>query len=121
MNGRQLVGRAGETVTVPRGARHIAFNDRDAPLVCIVDYKPGLDHYTIMQCFAGLTIDGAIDNKGLVNIPKIMYLLKRARAQSLPRPAFAPEALFRFGMNIFYAIGLMAGWNALYQKYTGLQ
>lgn len=119
MNGMESLGKAGDTVVVPRGTRHIAFNNKKEPLVCIVKYKPGLDHYTTMQCFAGLTLDGDFDKRGLVNIPKIMYMLKKANAQSLPRPAFAPDFLFRMGMNVFYALGSVLGWESLYKKYTG--
>lgn len=118
VDGKDRYGKAGETVVAPRGVRHIAFNDKDVPLVCTVEYKPGLDHYTTMQCFAGLTLDGKIDRRGLVSIPRIMYLLKRGNILSLPRPAFAPEWAFRLGMDFFYAIGLMLGWEALYKRYT---
>jgi quercetin dioxygenase-like cupin family protein len=118
INGREQIGRAGDTVIVPQGVRHIAFNNKSEPLVCIVDYKPGLDHYKSMQCFAGLTLDSQINSQGMVNIPKIMYLLKRMKARSLPRPAFAPEWLFRLGMDLFFIIGAMAGWESLYRKYT---
>ena len=118
MNGRSQIGRAGQTLVIPRGAKHIAFNDRDEPLVCIVEYRPGLDHYRTMQCFAGLTIDRDIDRKGLVNVPKIMYMLKKADASSITRPAFAAEWLFRLGLNVFYVMGSMLGWEALYKKYT---
>lgn len=118
VRGQERIGKVGDTLTVPRGERHIAFNDRDVPLVCIVDYKPGLDHYTTMQCFAGLTLDGLIDRRGLVNIPRIMYLLKKGNVLSLPRPAFASDLAFRFGMDFFYIIGGVMGWEALYEKYT---
>ena len=119
INHREQFGTSGQTVTVPRGVRHIAYNYRPEKLVCIVDYKPGLDHYTTMQCFAGLTLDNEIDRRGLVNIPKIMYLLKKANAKSLPRPAFAPHAVFRLGMSFFYVLGSIMGWQVLYEKYTG--
>jgi quercetin dioxygenase-like cupin family protein len=118
VGGRERFGKKGETVVVPRGTRHIAFNDRDEPLVCMVEYKPGLDHYTTMQCFAGLTLDGQIDRRGLVHIPRIMFLLKRADVLSLPRPSFLPEWTFRMGMNVFYVVGSMLGWEKLYKKYT---
>jgi len=118
VNGHENFGTSGETLTVPRGSRHIAFNDKDEPLVCIVEYKPGLDHYTTMQCFAGLIMDGFIDNRGMVSIPRILYLLKRFDALSLPRPAFAPEWAFRFGMDVFYRIGTVLGWESLYKRYT---
>lgn len=118
VGGRERFGRSGDTVVVPRGTRHIAFNDKDEPLVCIVEYKPGLDHYTTMQLFAGLTLDGLIDRRGLVDIPRIMYLLRKGNVLSLPRPAFVPDFVFRLGMNLFYVIGSMLGWESLYKRYT---
>lgn len=118
INGEEKVAKVGETLIAPRGVKHIAYNDKEETLVCIVEYKPGLDHYTTMQCFAGLTMDGFIDRRGLVSIPKIMYLLRRFEALSLPRPAFAPEWMFRLGMEIFYRVGTMLGWESLYKKYT---
>ncbi len=119
IGGREQIGKTGDTVCVPRGVRHIAFNDHPEMLICIVEYKPGLDHYKTMQCFAGLTLDNDLDKRGLINIPKIMYLLRRINARSLPRPAFLPEWMFRWGMNVFYGIGAILGWERLYRKYTG--
>lgn len=118
VNGQEQYAKVGDTLIAPRGVKHIAFNDKDEPLVCIVEYRPGLDHYTTMQCFAGLTMDGYIDNRGLVSIPRILYLLKRFEALSLPRPAFAPEWMFRLGMETFFVIGTMLGWESLYKRYT---
>jgi len=118
VKGATAFGKVGETLTIPRGTRHIAFNDRDEPLVCIVDYRPGLDHYKTMQCFAGLTIDCDYDRRGLINVPKIMYMLGRCNAQSLTRPAFAPDWMFRLGLNFFYRMGSFLRWEALYKKYT---
>jgi hypothetical protein len=71
-----------------------------------------------MQCFAGLTLDGLIDRRGMVNIPKVLYLLRKGNILSLPRPAFAPELAFRVGMNLAYMVGSMLGWESLYKKYT---
>jgi quercetin dioxygenase-like cupin family protein len=119
IDGRECIGRPGDTVVVRRGTRHIAFNDRTESLVCIVDYKPGLDHYKTMQCFAGLTIDCDYDKRGLVNVPKVMYMLRKTNALSLTRPAFAPQWLFRFGMIIFFTTGSILKWESMYQKYTG--
>lgn len=118
INGLECAGKVGDIVFVPRGMKHIARNDKAEKLVCIVEYKPGLDHYKTMQCFAGLTLDRDIDNKGLVNIPKIMYLLKKTKSRSLARPAFIPELIFRVAMNIFFVFGTMAGWEKLHRKYT---
>lgn len=118
VKGLERYGKAGETLTIARGTRHIAFNDAAEPLICLVEYKPGLDHYKTMQCFAGLTLDCDYDRKGLVNIGKIMFMLRKANALSLTRPAFAPDWVFRLGMNVFFSIGTMMKWETLYEKYT---
>lgn len=119
VKGVEQRGKAGETLTIPRGTPHIAFNDSEEPLVCIVEYKPGLDHYKTMQCFAGLTLDCDYDKRGLVNFAKVLFMLKKVNALSLTRPAFAPDWLFRLGMNIFFRIGSRLGWETIYTKYTG--
>ena len=119
VHGESRYRKAGDVLTIPRGTPHIAFNKKEEPLVCIVEYKPGLDHFRTMQCFAGLTIDCDYNKKGLVNVAKIGYMLRRENARSLTRPAFAPELFFRLGMNMFFWIGTVLGWESLYKKYTG--
>jgi quercetin dioxygenase-like cupin family protein len=118
VKGIQQRGRTGEILVIPRGTPHIARNDRREPLVCLVEYKPGLDHYKTMQCFAGLTLDCDYDRRGLVNVAKIMFMMKKANALSLTRPAFAPDWFFRLGMDVFYAVGSVLKWEAPYRRYT---
>jgi hypothetical protein len=118
VKGIEQYGKIADVLTIPRGTRHIAFNDKDEPLVCIVEYRPGLDHYKTMQCFAGLTLDCDYDRRGLVNIAKIMFMLRSCNALSLTRPAFAPNWVFRLGMNTFYTMGSILNWKSLYKKYT---
>ena len=121
VRGMTHLGKVGDTLTIQRGTPHIAFNDREIPLVCIVEYRPGLDHYKTMQCFAGLTLDCLYDKRGLVDIPRIMFLLRRANAMSLTRPAFAPDWLFRMGMHTFFVLGSVLNWETLFRKYTEQQ
>jgi quercetin dioxygenase-like cupin family protein len=119
VDGREQVGVAGQTVTVPRGARQIAYNNKPEVLHCVLEYRPGLDSYKVFQCFGGLTLDGDLDGRGLVNAPKMMYFLKVMNARALARPSYVPTPLFRLLMNIFLVAGSMAGWQRLYRKYTG--
>jgi quercetin dioxygenase-like cupin family protein len=118
INGREQTGKVGQTLLVPRGSRHIAFNDKADTLVCTVDYKPGLDQYRVMQFFAGFTLDRFMDHRGLVDVPKMLYCMKKANAKALVRPAFVPEPFFRLGMNMFFVLGSLAGWEAVYEKYV---
>ncbi|RPJ27373.1 MAG: cupin domain-containing protein [Chloroflexi bacterium] len=115
---REQIGRAGETVTVPRGVRHIAYNNTPDSLVCIVEYKPGMDISRSFQCFSGLTCDGDVYGRYGINIPKMMYFMKRMDMQAVARPANLPGPIFSALMSIFYVYGSLAGWEKLYRKYT---
>lgn len=117
--GREVTARAGESVTVPRGSRHIAFNDTGEALECTVEYRPGLDHLEMAQCFAGLTIDEDHDEKGAVNIPKMGFFLKHMRCRAMTRPTNIPAPVFGLALNAFYLIGLIRGWKKDFVRYTG--
>jgi len=112
------IGRVGQTVTVPRGTRHIAYNNSSQTLVCVVEYKPGLDISRSFQCFSGLTCDRDVHGRYGINIPKMMYFMKRMNTKALARPSNVPAPLFSLLMNTFYVVGTLAGWEKLYQKYT---
>ena len=84
----------------------------------MVEYKPGLDHDTFMQCFIGLTNDGFIDKKGGINIPKMGYFLTRMKAKCMTRPREIPAPMFNIALKVFYLRGLLSGWSKLYKKYT---
>lgn len=115
---REQIGKAGETVTVPSGTRHIAYNHSPETLVCVVEYKPGLDISRSFQCFGGLTCDGDVHGRYGINIPKMMYFMKRMNVQAVARPAYVPAPVFGVLMNVFYLYGSLAGWEKLYEKYT---
>jgi quercetin dioxygenase-like cupin family protein len=118
INRQEQIGRAGETVIVPRGTRHIAYNHVSETLVCVVEYKPGLDISRSFQCFGGLTCDGDVYGRYGINIPKMMYFMKRMNMQAVARPASLPAPIFNVLMNVFYGYGSLAGWEKLYRKYT---
>jgi quercetin dioxygenase-like cupin family protein len=115
---RQQIGRAGQTVVVPRGIRHIAYNNTPETLVCVVEYKPGLDISKSFQCFGGLTADLDVRGRYGINIPKMMYFMKRMSTRAYARPANIPAPLFDVLMNTFYWMGTVAGWEKLYKRYT---
>ena len=71
-----------------------------------------------MQCFAGLTLDCDYNRRGLVNPAKILFMLRRVKALSITRPAFAPDWLFRLGMSTFFVVGSILKWETFYQRYT---
>ena len=118
INRHEQIGTRGQTVTVPRGVRHIAYNNSPEVLSCIVEYKPGLDIFKSFQCFGGLTRDCDIDRRYGINIPKMMYFMRKMNTKALARPTNVPGPIFSLLMNIFYMAGSLAGWERLYKKYT---
>lgn len=118
INRQQQIGTVGQTVTVPCGVRHIAYNNTPETLICVVEYRPGLGISKYFQCFGGLTCDGEVRGRYGINIPKMMYFMRRMNAQALARPPSIPEPVFSLLMNTFYLVGTFAGWEKLYKKYT---
>jgi len=115
---QEQIGIVGQTVTVPRGTRHIAYNNTAEALICIVEYKPGLDISRTFQCFSGLTCDRDVSGRYGINLPKMMYFMKRMNTKALARPSSVPGPVFELLMNTFYVLGTLAGWDRLYKKYT---
>ena len=119
IDGKEHIAEANRTITVPKGARHIAYNNKPETLTCIVEYRPGLDHYQLFQCFAGLTPDREMDAKGGVNIPKMMYFVKKMNTRAVACPTRVPKPLLGLLLNMFYLIGTLAGWKKQFRQYTG--
>ena len=118
ISGKEYLVKAGESITVPKGAKHIAYNNKTEVLDCIIEYKPGLDHDKFMQCFMGLTNDKLLDKMGGVNIPRMGFFLVKMKAKSIARPTAIPSILFSIALKVFYLRGTLSGWNKLYSKYV---
>jgi len=120
IDGKEHIAKKGEMLIVPKGAKHIAYNNTEEVLDCLVEYRPGLDHDKFMQCFTGLIQDGDIDKKGGIHIPKMGYFLIKMKAQCLARPTEIPAPAFNIALRVFYVRGLLSGWGSLFKKYTGI-
>lgn len=119
IEGKEVIARAGTSVTVPKGKRHVAFNNNGEILKCIIEYRPGLDHLKMFQCFAGLTLDKDYDERGKINIPKMGFFLKHMKCQAIARPTSIPAPIFGLALNIFYLMGIINGWKQEFVRYTG--
>lgn len=119
IQGREHILGAGQTITMPRGTRQIAYNNKPEVLRCVLEYRPGLDSYAVFQCFGGLTLDRDMDRRGLINFAKMMYFMEKMGAKAIARPAFVPTVVFRLFMKLFYLVGAALGWERMYRRYTG--
>jgi quercetin dioxygenase-like cupin family protein len=118
INGVAHIAGAGETITVPKGKRHIASNNKDEVMDAVVSYVPALDHERFTQCFCGIMADGYIDKKGGINIPMMGYCLRKMKCKAMARPTNIPAPAFNMALNVFYLMGMFKGWGKLYKKYT---
>ncbi len=118
IEGVEHIVSAGETLTVPKGARHIASNNKEEELVAIVSYVPALDYEQFSKCFCGLTKDGYLDKNGGVNVPMMGFFLKKMKIKALTLPTSIPRPVSKITFMSFYLMGLTKGWNTLYKKYT---
>ena len=121
LEGKEYIGKVGDTITVPPGKRHIASNNKPETLCCVVEYKPGLDTYTFFQCFAGLTIDKDVDRHGKINIAKMLYFARKMNTQSMARPTSIPAPVLSLVASLAFVTGSLLGWVKLYARYTGKQ
>ena len=118
IDGKEYIASAGQSITVPIAASHIAYNNKKESLEATVDYTPGLDYENFMKCFIGLMADGYIDKAGGVNIPMMGYMIKRMKLEALTRPTNIPAAAFGMSLYVFYMMGVVSGWGKLYDKYS---
>jgi len=118
IEGKEEIAKAGETITVPKGKAHIAYNNKSEVLDCVVEYKPRLDFATLFQCIGGLTLDNDYDEKGALHFTKMGYFTARMKAKCLIVPTSIPLPMVRLGLLVFLLIGTIRGWNKLFLKYT---
>ena len=121
LEGKEYIGKPGDTIIVPPGKRHIAYNNKPETLSCVVEYTPGLDTYTFFQCFAGLTIDQDVDKQGKINIAKMLYFARKMNTRSMARPTSIPAPILNLVANLAFVMGSLLGWVKLYARYTGKQ
>ena len=117
VEGKEHILNPGEQFTVPMGAAHVAENNGDETLKCIVSYNPGSDYYTFSQCFIGLQYDGEYNKKGQINVPKMAYFIHATKCKALARPTTIPKLAFKFVVPFFGVIGSVAGWNKQLARY----
>ncbi|MFN8358242.1 MAG: cupin domain-containing protein [Spirosomataceae bacterium] len=120
IDGEKFVGKVGDVITVPKGKRHIAYNNAQTVLKCEVSYTPSLDILQFEQCFMGMLQDGHYDKTGKIKIPMMGYFLSKMKCQSMTRPTEIPAFVFAFALKVFYLVGVIRGWKKYYTAYTGL-
>ena len=118
IDGKEHIARERETITVPKGARHIASNNTTSAMESVVEYTPALDHDVFMKCLCGLTQDVYLDKRGEINIPMMGYCLMKMKCKAMARPTKIPAPVFRIALGVFHIMGGLKGWEKRYRKYA---
>ncbi|MFI5161810.1 MAG: cupin domain-containing protein [Sphingobacteriales bacterium] len=118
IEGKEHIVSIGNMIIVPKGKRHIVYNNSHDVLDTNIELRPVLDHPKITQCFNGLLSDGHVDEKGAINMPMMLYFLQKMKCKGMARPSGISASTFKFLLIKYYLLGTFKGWDKLYDKYT---
>jgi quercetin dioxygenase-like cupin family protein len=118
LNGETQVAKAGETVTLPKGAAHTHYNGEiNEDLVMIQSIRPAFDSETLIDSILGLTKDKKIIN-GKPKFLQVMVWLRYYKARTYL--AQVPIALQNALAYVLAPIARMLGYKAAYKEYSGV-
>ena len=117
LDGRDQVLRDGDSVVVPRGARHRLFRADGGHVHAIFELRPALETETLLETFVGLARDGKVNRKGYPSLLQLAVISREFEnegyATRLPLPV--QRALF----GPLATLGRRRGYRARYHQYSG--
>ncbi len=118
LDGETRILSAGEKLTLSKNIPHNHYNNEDHPVSYIHTVTPALDFDYLIENLVGLAADGKSKNGkyGLVQeLVSLKYLDSKTYLAAIPL------GLQKFLMNTIAPIGRMAGYRAVYKKYSGIE
>lgn len=112
VDGAHRIVRAGETATVPAGARHFQWNPGDIEAVVIEDIRPAGRIHDFFKVLFGLARDDRTDAKGYPSLLVTAALFTEFRDAIQPAPIMA-----RVLIAILGPIALALGYRRRLEKY----
>jgi quercetin dioxygenase-like cupin family protein len=112
INGEHRIVRAGETTTIPVGARHFQWNPRDSEAVVIEEIRPAGRIHDFFRVLFGLARDGRTDVNGYPSLVLSAALFSEFKDSIRP----APLGL-RLLIEVLGPIALALGYRRQIEKY----
>jgi quercetin dioxygenase-like cupin family protein len=117
LDGREQVLRPGDSVVVPRGARHRLFPVDGGQVHVVFELRPALRTETLLETFVGLARDGKVNRKGYPSLLQLAVISREFEAEGYAtRP---PLAVQRALFTPLAALGRRRGYRARYPQYSG--
>jgi quercetin dioxygenase-like cupin family protein len=117
LDGRERVLREGDSVVVPRGARHRLFRADGGHVHAVFELRPALRTETLLETFVGLARDGKVNSKGYPSLLQLAVISREFEPEGYAtRP---PLAVQRALFAPLAALGRRRGYRARYPEYSG--
>lgn len=112
INGEHRIVRAGETATIPVGARHFQWNPCDTEAVVIEELRPAGRMHDFFTVLFGLARDGRTDANGYPPLVLSTALFSEFRDTILPAPLGV-----RLLIGVLGPVALALGYRRQVEKY----
>jgi quercetin dioxygenase-like cupin family protein len=112
-DGRQVVARAGDVVTVEPGTSHRFWNEGETDARFRCEIRPALQFERLIETMFTLAADGKTNRKGLPN-PLRLAVIAAAHFDDVRLP-FPPVWLQRAGLACGAPLGRLVGYSTTYE------
>ncbi len=118
LNGEKNSIKAGQQITLPKGIKHVHFNDEREDLVMEQTFSPSLDVEVFLQNLFGLTAEGRFKNGSPQFLQLIMWQRKLEAKTYITKIPVGAQKLLSYALA---PVGSMLGYKASYTKYSGIE
>jgi quercetin dioxygenase-like cupin family protein len=116
VDGKEIIARAGDSVTVPAGTSHKFWNAGDTEATFVCEVKPALQFERLLETMFGLAADGKTNRKGMPN-PLRLAVIANAHFDDVHLP-FPPAWMQKAGLALGAPLGRLLGYEAQYDGET---
>jgi len=112
LDGKTIVGRAGDVVMVEPGAAHRFRNIGEEEVRFMTEVRPALSSETFLETMFGLASDGKTNSKGMPNPFRLAVIMNEHF--DLVRLPFPPAWMQRTGLVLASPLGRLLGYEPTY-------
>ena len=115
VDGKEIIIKAGESATVPKGVVHQPHNRSEKPVRGYLTFRPALHIETRLEIICGMATDGIVNSKG--SPPFWQLAVLESAYPNTTYLAVSPIWRQRLILKAGAFIGRMLGYKAYYAKY----